>query len=151
MLSMHKTKALIALLTVFSGGALAQNASPVGVWRTVDDATHQPTSLVKISVQGDGLVGVVERVLDAAGSDKRCDLCKDDRKNMPIVGMQVIRRIPAEKGTSASWDGGEILDPKSGRTYRVRLTLTDGGQSLEVRGYIGTPLFGRTQVWQRVQ
>jgi uncharacterized protein (DUF2147 family) len=49
------------------------------------------------------------------------------------------------------WSGGEILDPKDGQTYKVRLKPVEGGARLEVRGYIGAPLFGRTQVWQRTE
>jgi uncharacterized protein (DUF2147 family) len=47
------------------------------------------------------------------------------------------------------YEGGEILDPKNGKVYRSKVTLKDGGKKLDVRGYIGVPMFGRSQVWVR--
>ena len=84
-----------------------------------------------------------------APTDARCDKCTDDRKDKPIAGLQIIRGVKAED--SGAWGGGEILDPNNGKTYRTRLKLVDGGKKLEVRGYIGAPLFGRSQTWVRVE
>jgi uncharacterized protein (DUF2147 family) len=125
-------------------------ASPVGLWKTIDDATSAERAVVRISEQDGKLIGEIIEVLDTeADPEAVCRLCTDDRKDAPIVGLAIIRDVPAAGNARGIWDGGEILDPNDGKVYRVRLSLADNGRRLEVRGYIGRPLFGRTQVWQR--
>jgi uncharacterized protein (DUF2147 family) len=141
------TTALIA--ATLHAGAWAQ-ASPVGVWKTIDDETKQERSLVRIEEQGGTLVGRIEKLADPTRQDAVCTECSDDRKGKPMLGMTIIRGVKQNAGDK-TWDGGEILDPSNGKTYRVRLTPIDGGKALEVRGYIGSPLFGRTQTWIRAQ
>jgi len=94
---------------------------------------------------------VVERSLLATPStDLNCTLCTDDRKDKPKIGMEIIRGGQQSDG-KAVWEGGKILDPENGKNYSLRLTPIDGGKKLEVRGFIGAPLLGRTQTWIRVQ
>ena len=81
--------------------------------------------------------------------DAVCDKCSDDRKDKPVVGMEIIRGV--KKNDETLWDGGTILDPNDGKVYKVRLSPAEGGGKLEVRGYIGAPLLGRTQTWIRVE
>ena len=96
--------------------------------------------------------GTVEKsLLNDPNVSKVCDLCTDDRKGQVIVGMEIIRGVTKNVKDDGLWDGGEILDPQKGKTYRVRLTPKDGGAKLEVRGYVGMPLLGRTQTWLRVE
>jgi uncharacterized protein (DUF2147 family) len=78
-------------------------------------------------------------------------LCTDERKGQVIVGMEIIRGVTKSAGTEGLWDGGEILDPQKGKLYKVRMTPIEGGAKLEVRGYVGMPLLGRTQTWIRVE
>jgi len=142
-------KFLFAAALLLPAFAFAQT-SPVGLWKTIDDDGKTAKSLVRISEQGGALVGSIDKLLDPKDPvDAKCDLCKDDRKDKPVVGLQIIRGVKGE--TDGTWGGGEILDPNNGKTYRVRLKPVNGGKSLEVRGYIGTPLLGRTQTWQRVE
>jgi len=142
-------KSLFAAVVLLPMFALAQT-SPVGLWKTIDDDGKTAKSQVRISEQGGTLVGSIEKVLvPNAAADARCDKCSDDRRNQPIVGLQIIRGVKAEG--DGVWGGGEILDPHNGKTYRTRLKPVDGGNKLEVRGYIGAPLFGRTQTWIRVE
>jgi uncharacterized protein (DUF2147 family) len=75
-------------------------------------------------------------------------LCTDDRKGQPKIGLEIIRDAK-KSGAELLWEGGTILDPENGKTYKLRLTPIEGGARLQVRGYIGP--FYRTQVWQRVQ
>jgi uncharacterized protein (DUF2147 family) len=145
-----KKSILIAAAALALAG-VAQ-ASPVGLWKTIDDATKKEKSLVRISDNGGVLSGRIEKLLDPqAKADGVCDKCSDDRKGQPIVGLNIIRNVKANADDSALWDGGEILDPNNGKVYKVRLKPVDGGKKLEVRGYVGAPLLGRTQVWQRVE
>jgi uncharacterized protein (DUF2147 family) len=78
----------------------------------------------------------------------KCGECKDSRKDQPLVGMTIVSGL---KKDGSEYTGGEILDPAKGKVYKSKATLRDGGQKLEVRGYIGAPMFGRSQVWQREQ
>lgn len=138
------------LLSLAALAAQAQ-ATPVGLWKTVDDDTGKEKSLVRISEAGGVYTGKVEKLLDPARQDARCDKCSDERKDQPVLGMTILRNIKQNAGDAALWDGGEILDPNNGKTYKLRVKPVDGGQKLEVRGYIGAPLLGRTQTWTRVE
>ncbi|WP_157270178.1 DUF2147 domain-containing protein [Azohydromonas aeria] len=140
--------ALLAVAAV-PAAAWAQPATPVGLWRTIDDATGQPKSLVRITESGGVLSGRVEQVLDPAKADSRCDACSDERKGQPVLGMTVLRNVRQEE--PGQWGGGDILDPNNGKVYKVRLRPEDGGSRLGVRGYIGLPALGRSQTWQRVE
>lgn len=143
-------KTLIAAAAVLLCGLV--QASPVGLWKTIDDGTKKEKSLVRISDQGGVLIGRIEKLLDPESkSDAVCDKCSDERKGQPIVGLNIIRNVRPNADDAAIWDGGDILDPNNGKVYKVRLKPVDGGKKLEVRGYIGAPLLGRTQVWQRVE
>ncbi len=138
---------LAAAGTTFLCGAVgAQDlSSPVGLWKTIDDETKQPKSLVRI-VEKDGvLVGRIEKILTDR-TDARCDRCTDERKDQPVQGMTILTGMKPDDGL---WDGGSILDPNNGKVYRSRMKLLEDGRKLEVRGYIGAPLFGRSQVWLR--
>lgn len=136
--------AAIALQTA----AFAQ-ATPVGLWKTIDDETKQEKSLVRISDAGGTLTGKVEKIADPAKQDSRCDKCSDERKDKPVVGMTLIRNTKQNAEDRDTWDGGDILDPNNGKVYRLRLKPIEGGKALEVRGYIG-PFF-RNQTWLRVE
>lgn len=128
--------------------ALAQ-MSPVGLWRTSDEKTGEPKAEVRISDSAGVLTGRIERRMRRdARPDDRCDACPGEREGQPYEGLEIIRQARKADGKDV-WEGGRILDPESGREYRLRLTPTDGGQRLEVRGSIGP--FGRTQTWVRVQ
>lgn len=138
------------LLCAAAGAALAQ-ATPAGLWKTIDDDTGQEKSHVRITDNAGVFTGKVEKILNEAKTDVRCEACTDERKNQPVLGMTILRGVKADPEDKAVFQGGDILDPNNGKTYRVRLKPVDGGKKLEVRGYIGTPLLGRTQTWIRVE
>ncbi len=143
-------KALAAAgFLAFTGLAQAQ-MSPVGLWRSIDDQTGQARAEISIKDNGrGGLNGKVERSLQAVASpEPNCNLCTDDRKGQPKIGLEIIRDAK-KSGSEPLWEGGTILDPENGKVYKLRLSPQDGGKTLQVRGYIG-PFF-RTQLWQRVQ
>ena len=140
------TSALVAAV----GSVSAQN-TPVGVWKTIDDKTKTERAQIRISEANGVFTGKLEKLLAAdAKQDALCDKCSDDRKDKPMVGLEVVRSV--KKGDAENtWDGGTILDAAEGKIYKVRLQPTDGGKKMEVRGYIGAPMFGRTQTWIRVE
>ena len=138
------------LAAVLSGPAGAQ-ITPVGLWKTIDDNTGRERSLVRIAEAGGVLTGKIERgLLGAVEASEVCAACTDDRKSQPLIGMEIIRGAKRVDG-QPQWEGGQILDPDNGKVYRLRLTPLDGGKKLEVRGYIGMPMLGRTQTWIRVE
>ncbi|MEJ6006444.1 DUF2147 domain-containing protein [Paucibacter sp. AS339] len=137
-----------AVLSLVSTIAMAQ-ASPVGLWKTIDDDGKTEKSLVRITENGGVLTGTIEKVFDPAKQDAKCDKCTDDRKDKPVTGMQIIRGVKQDSDDKSHWEGGEILDPNNGKTYKTRLKAVDGGKKLEMRGYIG--FFYRTQVWVRAE
>jgi uncharacterized protein (DUF2147 family) len=142
------TAAAAVLLTAFSGGALAQ-ASPVGLWRSIDDKSGEPKAEIRIAQQGGVLAGRIERSLRKDGKpDAVCEECTDERKGRPIAGLEIIRGGAKAEGREV-WENSRILDPENGKEYRATFTPLDGGAKLEVRGYLGP--FWRTQTWLRVQ
>ena len=144
--------ALGLALALASGLAAAQAASPAGLWKTVDDNTKREKSLVRIVESGGVYTGKVEKVIDPdAPKDAICKDCTDERKDQPVLGMTIIRNMKPSAGDKNVFEGGDVLDPNNGKVYSAKLTLVDGGKKLDVRGYIGMPMLGRTQTWQRVE
>jgi uncharacterized protein (DUF2147 family) len=122
--------------------------SPVGQWHTLDEKTGELKSMVIIFEQQGVVKGRVEKVLRKdADPAAKCDKCSDDRKNLPVVGLEIIRGAKKASGKNV-WEDGEILDPENGKTYSLRLTPIENGAKLEVRGSFGP--IGRTQTWVRV-
>ena len=121
--------------------------SPVGIWQTIDENTHKPSAVVQITQNDKGILsGKAVKGLLPNDNGRRCTECKDERKNQLIQGMNLIKDM---KQNGEGWDGGKILDPNNGTEYKCKMHLTDGGQSLVVRGYIGFSLLGRSQTWVR--
>lgn len=143
-----RTLIAAAVLGVLTSAVQAQG-TPIGLWRTIDDETKQVKSLVRISESGGVVTGKIEKLVNPSEADPKCDKCSDDRKDQPIVGLQIIRNVRQDADDKSLWTGGEILDPGKGKTYRARFKPVDGGKKLEMRGYIG--FFYRTQVWERVE
>ena len=141
-------KKLIAAALVIAAGAAWAQATPAGVWKTIDDETKQEKSLVRVSEAAGVISGKIDKLLDPAKQESKCDKCSDARKDQPITGMTIIEGVKKAAGEDY-WDSGTILDPNNGKTYKVRLTLKDGGKTLEVRGFIG--FLYRNQTWHRVE
>lgn len=132
---------VLAALPVF---AFAQE-SPVGSWKTIDDETGKVKSIVNISQAGDTLSGKVAQVLQSdRGPNPTCDKCKGANKNKPVEGMTILWNL---KPGGDGWEGGTILDPANGKTYKSKLKLMEGGQKLGVSGCVA--FICREQVWVR--
>jgi len=138
--------------TTFSSLALpAQSAdkTPVGRWQTVSEATGKNNGVVQIANDGGQLLGRLVAGANPAEFETRlCDKCPGDRHGQPMKGLLILSGLHQ---SGAEWDGGEILDPQSGKVYRVKLNLADGGKKLLVRGFMGLSMFGRTQTWTRIE
>jgi len=129
------------------GGAASADLSPAGRWKTVDDRTGQPRGVVRIYEQNGAFFGKVEASLKAEEAKEHCNLCTDDRKDKPVIGMVVMRSM---KKQGDEYGGGDILDPDTGKVYHCKLQLLDQGKRLLVRGYMIVPILGRSQTWIRV-
>lgn len=123
-------------------------ADVVGRWKTIDDETGQPKSVVEIFREGDEIKGKIVELINPKEPNPKCDKCPGEQKDQPIVGLQIISKLK-ESEAGAEWSGGQILDPNNGKVYKCRLRLQDEGKKLEVRGFIGFSLIGRSQVWLR--
>jgi hypothetical protein len=127
-----------------------QMPSPVGKWKTIDDATGDVKSIVTIWIENGILLGRISELFRKPDEDPDpvCDKCTDDRKDQRIKGMIIIWDM---KNNGNEWAGGYVLDPKNGKTYRSKLKLMENGKKLTLRGYIGISLIGRSQTWIRVE
>lgn len=141
-------RALLAMvLGVLAFSALAQS-TPVGLWRSADDKTREAKAEIRISETSGVLSGKIEkRLVKKPGTGDLCIECGDDRKDQPIVGLEIIRGAKKAEGRDV-WEGGKILDPENGRNYTLKMMLVEDGKKLEVRGSFGP--FGRTQTWNRI-
>jgi uncharacterized protein (DUF2147 family) len=144
---MIKSITFFALLcgALFSAQA---SESPVGLWRTIDDKTGKEKSLVRIVEANGELRATIEKLFREPHEEPNpnCDKCPGDRKNKPVLGMMIMTGL---KKAGSEFEGGEILDPANGKIYRVKMWTAEGGKKLNVRGFIGVSLLGRTQVWIR--
>ena len=139
-----------ALLFACACPALAQSTSPVGLWKTYSDRTGEADGLVRIVEQRGEFVGRVEKVFSPPNESPNplCERCPGELRDRPVVGMTILRGV---RRASDGYTGGTILDPDEGKSYRCTITLKEAGSRLRVRGFLGLPLFGRTQVWTRVE
>jgi uncharacterized protein (DUF2147 family) len=135
----------ILFLSMNSIALIAQN-SVVGLWQAIDDIDNKPTSHIKIEKINNQLRGTIVKLMNV-NEDVTCQMCSGDKKNQPIKGMEILWDLSEDKD---QWNGGRIIDPKSGKTYKCLLYL-DGEDTLKVRGYVGISALGRTQTWKRVK
>lgn len=135
---------LVLIITFINGFSQL----PTGTWKTIDDNTGKEKSYVRIyETKSGNLQGEVVKILDPARENATCTACTGSRKDKPVKGMIILWGL---KKDGDEWSGGQILDPEKGKQYKCYIK-PKGKNELEVRGYVGFSLIGRTQVWQRVQ
>lgn len=139
-----------AILFVTAGSVYGAELSPAGLWKTVDDQTGQVKGLVRIREVNGQFEGKIDKIFPKPGDDPapKCEKCDGPRHNQPVLGLTFMWGFIKQ---GDEYQGGEILDPETGKIYRSKMTLIDGGKKLEVRGFIGFSLFGRSQTWLREQ
>lgn len=139
---------MAAIILVASCGSVFAQMTPVGLWRNLDDKTGEAKAEIRIVEASGVLSGKIDkRIGKDIKPDDTCDQCSDDRKDKPILGLEIIRGAKKTEGKDV-WEGGKILDPENGRNYTLRMTPIDAGKKLEVRGSFGP--FGRNQTWVRI-
>ena len=131
-------------LTTFANAADALNGT---VWQTIDDETKQPKAIVKFTEQKDGSLSASIQKYLVAGQENACSKCEGTYHNKPLKGVTIVHSLKNAGGNS--YDGGSIIDPKNGKTYKLKAEIIDGGKKLKLRGYIGVAALGRNQTWVR--
>lgn len=142
---------LIFTFQFLNASAFAETETPIGKWLTIDDEIKQPRSIVEIQEAQHGLQGKITKIYFRHGEKETdiCGKCSDSaHKDQPILGMTILWNM--QKQPNGIWSGGQILDPHNGKIYRCQLKLSADGQHLDVHGYIGIPILGRSQTWIRV-
>lgn len=144
------TVAVVSLM--LSCLAFAQDAtnSPVGLWKNIDDVTGKSKALIRITENNGVLTGKIERLFREPNEDQHptCVKCEGANKDQPVLGMIILVGL---KKDGDEYNGGTILDPDNGQQYKSKLKLEDNAKKLNVRGYIGIPWIGRSQIWLREQ
>jgi uncharacterized protein (DUF2147 family) len=143
--------AVAALLSVIAAGhARSAEQTPVGLWQGVDDETKQPSGWFLIREHDGVYAGIIAKMFMKPGEDPNavCSKCKDDRRDHPWLGLEIIRGMKPESDNK--YVDGTILDPRDGNIYKAMMTVTPDGQTLIVRGYLGFSLLGRNQYWTRL-
>ncbi|MFN3401002.1 MAG: DUF2147 domain-containing protein [Ferrovibrio sp.] len=138
------------ILTLAPLAAMAQSAGSLsGKWKTIDDETNAPRSIVEITEVNGELQGRILQIFYRPDEkpDPVCEACEGDRKDKPVIGMTFLWGLKPDGANE--WASGSVLDPKNGKIYNAKATLTEAGQKLRLRGFIGTPILGRTQIWLR--
>lgn len=149
MLRIKRVIMMMATIAVSAASFAGGNNSPVGYWQTIDDASGEAKSIVQISeLPNHSLEGKVVKLY--TDPNKVCVACKGDKKDKPIVGMVIMQGLTQVTDTPNVWSKGHILDPKNGKTYQCDIKISSDNKELNVRGYIGVSLFGRTQTWKSV-
>jgi len=134
-------------LCLFLGTMLSAQKDAVGIWQAVDDNDGKVSSLIEIKEVDGKLSGVIKEIYKESPSSL-CEKCEGDKKNQPVLGMEIIWDM---KKKGDSWKGGRILDPENGKTYKCKMSISkDDEDVLEVRGFIGLAVIGRSQYWKRL-
>ena len=140
---MKKTAILLLLFTCLQ----MQSQTVFGKWKTIDDKTGETKSVVDIFENNGKVYGKIIEIIDATRRNKKCEKCEGTDKNKPVLGLVIIKGLTKDDD---EYNGGKILDPESGNIYKCILKLSSKDK-LEVRGYMGFALIGRSQTWVRIK
>lgn len=140
----------VAIATMFATSAVFAADLNNTQWRTIDDTTGKAKAQVEFKQQANGTyTATIKKLLDPNVASKTCIECSGALKNKPLEGLTIVQNLKAT--SDGKYDGGTILDPKTGKTYKMKSEISADGKKMTVRGYMGISALGRNQTWQRVQ
>ena len=147
-LKMSNWYVFLAWLFLAAASVDAADVSPMGLWKTIDDRSGEAKGLIRIREINGKFEGKIDKIFPKPGDDPapKCEKCEGSLRNQPVLGLTFLWGFTKQ---GDEYQGGEILDPESGKIYQAKMKLIDGGKKLEVRGFIGFSLFGRSQTWIR--
>ena len=127
----------------------AAETSAVGLWEQVDESSGKAESWFRIAERNGVYEGKIVKIFFKPGEDENwvCDKCQGAERGQPVLGLTLIKGMRRNGDT---YEDGTIMDPRDGSVYRALMRLSPDGRKLEVRGYLGISLFGRSQVWNRL-
>jgi len=141
--------AAVVAIGIVSAPLRAAEPTAVGLWEQVDEKTNKPESWFKITERNGVYQGNIVKIYFKPGEDENCvcDKCEGDEKGKPVLGLALIKNMQ-RKGND--YENGTIMDPRDGAVYKALMKLSPDGQKLEVRGFLGFSLLGRSQYWNRL-
>ncbi|MFT4575316.1 MAG: hypothetical protein ACI9SI_000220 [Polaribacter sp.] len=137
----------LTLLLFLLLSTISYSQSIFGKWESKDLITNKVDSVIEVYKKNGKAYAKIVAITDKSKKEALCTLCKDENKNKPVLGMEILTGL---KKDGDEWSDGTILDPRNGKIYKCYIKLVKPNK-LKLRGYIGISLFGKTEYMERAE